>query len=56
MGLMEQLMQNEKNEDAAKAIYLKGTTDPFTISETLGCPVQHVLNWIENGKWEKLKK
>lgn len=57
MGTLgETMAQNERNEKATKALYLKGVTDPYEIASRLGCPVQHVMNWINWGKWDKLKK
>jgi uncharacterized protein YjcR len=53
-NLGDTMAQNERNEDAAKKMYTNGTTDPHEIASRLGCPVQHVMNWIKWGKWDKL--
>jgi len=47
------MAQNERNEDAAKKMYMSGTKDPHVIASRLGCPVQHVINWIKWGKWDR---
>ena len=53
MGTLgETMAQNERNEEAAKRMYLDGITDPHEIASNLGCPVQHVHNWIEWGNWD----
>jgi len=47
MKLSEQLLQNQRNEDAAREMYASGITNPHNIAEKLGCPVHHVQNWIK---------
>ena len=50
MRIQEQMLYNERYKDAAKAMYLKRVSDPYEIASRFGCPVQHLINWINWGK------
>lgn len=53
MNMFDQMDLNEANEAKAKEMFFSGITDPEKIARILGCPEQHVNNWIRLGKWNQ---